>query len=80
MTTNPIIAEQTFIYIRGGISSKTNKPYLQLSNGRKEFFATISNDLEIDENTFSQYSENDSIDLKVKLMPGSDTVTVLSIV
>jgi hypothetical protein len=68
------------IFIRGGISAKTGNPYLSLSNGRKEFFVNIPKDLHVDDETFSRYSEDDSITVDVEVTVGSDNVKLLGIV
>jgi len=77
---NPNIeAEVTLAYVMGGISSKTKKPYLQVSNGVEAFFVTIGKGVEIDENTFSDLEEGDEITLQVKQKIGSSRVTLLGV-
>lgn len=72
------IAEFTFI--RGGIA-KSGNPYLQVSNGRSEFFVNVPKGSNlINENTFNEYSEDDMIQLEVEVLPGTDSVTLHSIV
>lgn len=68
----------TLIFIRGGVSAKTGNPYLQVSNGRKEFFCNVKK-LEIDESTFNSFEEGDAIDLEVEVTVGSDGVNVVDI-
>jgi len=77
---NPkLTGEVTVTFIRGGISAKSGKPYLQVSNGRAELFVNIPKGFEIDENTFSDYSEDDAITLEVETVVGSDTVKLVSL-
>jgi len=74
---NPIIqGEVTLAFVMGGISAKTKKPYIQVSNGLSAFFLTIGKGVEIDENTFSQFREGDEINLIVSQRVGSTRVTL----
>ena len=77
---NKLTGVVDLVFIRGGISSKSGNPYLQVSNGRKELFVTLDDELKITENTFSGYNEEDPISLEVEQVVGSDTVRVLDIV
>ena len=78
---NPkLTGEVTVTFIRGGISSKSGKPYLQISNGRAELFVNIPKEYEVDDKTFVDYSEDDMITLEVETIVGSDTVKLLSLV
>jgi len=74
---NPLTGTVSLTFIRGGISGKSGKPYLQLSNGRKEFFALIDKSFFVDNETFSDISENDLVDFEVQVVPGNDTVRVM---
>jgi hypothetical protein len=69
----------TLTFIMGGVSAKSNKPYLKVSNGRSEFFVIIPKGVEIVENTFSGYNENDEITLVVSILVGTDSVTLVSV-
>jgi len=75
----PVEAEVTFI--RAGISSKNKKPYLQVSNGRAEFFVTIPKSIDPDdfENFFAKAEEGDLIQLNFEILVGSDSVTLASL-
>jgi len=73
--------EHDFVFVMGGIASKTGKPYLKVSNGRTEFFVNIpKGDKSIDEDTFAGYNEGDTIRLAVGVLPGSEGVRFLSVV
>lgn len=76
---NTMQGEITLTFIRGGVSAKGNS-YLQVSNGRREFFVNIPKDLDIDEDTFDDFEENDQITIEAKVLAGSDTVTLISLV
>lgn len=69
-----------FTFIRGGIA-KTGKPYLSVSNGKKELFVDFSKEVkeQINEQTFEAYAEDDIIELKVTCTPGSDRVLLVSL-
>ena len=73
-----IKSQVTLIFVRGGMSTKPDKPsrpYLQCSNGRKEFFfSNVAPGLD-----FSSYSEEDFITLEVEVLVGSDSVSVLKV-
>jgi len=76
-----LTGEITVTYIRGGIASKTGNPYLQVSNGRSEFFVNIPKGSNlVDANTFSDFSEDDLITLEVEVTCGSPNVKLLSII
>lgn len=72
--------EVTLMFIMGGIS-KAGKPYLQVSNGRKELWIKIPKDLQkgFNENTFESFSEEDSITMDVSITVGSDEVSLIAI-
>lgn len=78
MISAKVQGEVTLTFIRGGISAKSKKPYLQVSNGRSEIFLNTAG-LPIDENTFSSYDEDDEISLVVETTVGSDSVKVIEI-
>lgn len=65
------------MFIRSGIS-KSDKPYLILSNGRKEFFVNVQN-LDVIK-SLANYNEEDLVKLEVSVTVGSDSVNVLKIV
>lgn len=67
------------IFVRGGLSAKTGNAYLQVSNGRKEFFVNVKK-VEIDDTTFNSFEEGDVITLEVEVTVGSDGVNVVDIV
>jgi len=71
-----------FIFIRGGISSKSNKPYLSVSNGRAELFVQIPKSLSNSdfEEMFATFNEGDTINLEVSILPGSENVELHSVV
>lgn len=73
---NVIEGQVTLTFIRGGMSKK-GSPYLQVSNGRSEFFVNVPKDF--DPQVFEQYDENDDITLEVSVMVGSETVKLLSV-
>jgi len=56
----------TLTFINGGIS-KNGKPYLQVSNGREAFFVRIPKDANVDDSTFSDFSEDEEITLRVSI-------------
>jgi len=68
----------TFEYIMGGISQKTGRPYLKVSNGRKELFVNFKKDHGVTDTTFADFEEGDEIVLNVSVIPGSETVTFIS--
>jgi len=74
-----VTAELTFI--RGGISSKNKRPYLQVSNGRAEFFVTVPKN--IDQDDFEAFcgslSDGDVFVAEVEILVGSDSVTLVSL-
>jgi len=74
--------EVTVTFVRGGVSTKTGtpKPYLQVSNGRSEFFITIPKSLEITSQTFENFEEGDSITLEVEVLVGTANVKLLGVV
>jgi len=74
------IIEAEFTFIRGGLASKTNRPYLQVSNGIEALFITIPKTASVDAETFADYEEGDIINLKVSILPGSPTVTLVDFV
>lgn len=67
------------IFVRGGISAKSNKPYLQLSNGRAEFFAKIDKSFVVTDDTFSAFSEDDQVNVRCSVLVGSEGVNVLEV-
>jgi len=71
--------EVTLTFIRGGISAKSGRPYLQVSNGRDSLFINIPADLEVNAETFADYKEDDQITLVVVTTVGSDSVTLVSL-
>lgn len=76
--TEIIKTEVTMTFIRGGIS-KNDNPYLQVSNGRKEFFVNMPKDLIISGDEFDSFQENDEITFNAKILPGSDSITFVSL-
>jgi len=75
-----LIGEVTLTFIRGGLASKTGKPYLQCSNGRETFFVTIPKSVTIDADTFADLQEDDQVTLEVEVLVGSPNVKFLSLV
>lgn len=73
------IAQVDLVFIRGGLT-KANKPYLCVSNGRSEFFINITKSININNETFDSYEEGDHISLEVEILPGSDSLKLVSIV
>jgi len=74
------IVEVEMMFIRGGVSDKTKKPYLLVSNGRKELYINIPNGSDVTAETFEKYNEGDTINLKVSVLVGSDTVTLVQVI
>lgn len=70
----------TLAFVMGGISSKTKRPYLQVSNGLTAFFVTLGKNVVVDESTFSELREGDEIELVVSQRVGSTRVVVESLV
>jgi hypothetical protein len=68
--------ELTLAFVMGGISSKSNKPYLQVSDGVEARFVDVSN-VPVDEDTFADYNRGDEISLTVEVNPFSSKITVL---
>jgi len=66
----------TLTYIRSGMS-KSDKPYAMFSNGRKEFFVTLSNDTDL--KMFSNLEEDETVEMDVEVTVGSDRMKILSI-
>jgi len=77
---NPVLeSEVTLMYIRGGIA-KSGRPYLQVSNGRAEFFLNIPKKFDgITETTFDDLAEGDEITVTVSQLVGSDRVVLVSL-
>lgn len=71
--------EVTVMFLNGGISAKSGKPYLKVSNGRSELYVDIPKGFEIDEKTFEELSEGDELTLEVETLVGSDRVKLLSL-
>ena len=69
-----------FAYVFGGISNKSNKPYLQVSDGIEAKFVNLSKDLAITPDTFAEYERGDAINLEIEVEPLAGRVTVLSII
>jgi len=69
------------VFIRGGISAKNKKPYLQVSNGRAEFFVTIPKNIDHDdfESFFGSLSDGDLFTAELEILVGSDSVTLVAI-
>jgi len=63
------------VYVFSGMSSKNNKPYLQLSNGIEASFVKVSPTIEIGD--FSKYAKGDIIEVQIEA-DGSG-ITVLGI-
>jgi len=78
---NKLAGVVEFMFINGGIAKKSGNPYLQVSNGRSEFFINIPKTLKdkIDEDTFSEYNDGDMIALNVEVVVGSDRVTLTKV-
>jgi len=74
---NKLTGVVTLAFVMGGVSNKTKKPYLQVSNGLEAFFVTIGKDVEIDENTFNDLEEGDEITIEVAQKVGSSRVTLI---
>lgn len=55
--------EVTLSYVFGGISKKTGKPYLQVSDGIEAKFVNLSEDCRVTEDTFSEYERGEAITL-----------------
>ena len=72
--------ETTLIFVRGGFSSKNNKPYLSCSNGKETFFVNIPKKHNLAPDVFDDYEEDDDITLRVSLLVGSPTVTLLEVI
>jgi len=66
-------------FIRGGIA-KSGRPYLQVSNGRAELFLNIPKNAQFTDETVAEYEEGDEIEVNVRTLPGSDSVTFMGIV
>jgi len=65
-------------FINGGIA-KSGRPYLRCSNGRAEIFVSIPKTMAIDDDTFSEFTEDMPIALEVECTVGSDSVKLLRI-
>lgn len=78
---NPTLqGEVTLSFTRGGISSKNNKPYLSVSNGKKEFFVNFKKGHGVTPETFERFEEDDEITLEVIVKAGSEEVTFVRVV
>lgn len=71
--------EMTLTFVMGGISKKTKKPYLQVSDGVEAKFINIPKGLDIDEETFSEYKRGDQIRLQVDVDPFGGRMTLTSL-
>jgi len=74
----PIQTTAKFTFIRGGLS-KENKPYLNVSNGRSAMYITIPKALNVTDETFAQYNEDDEIELKVNVRVGETSVSLVEL-
>jgi len=75
----PQITKQKFDFVRGGVSQKTGKPYLVVSNGRSTFYPNIPPKLNANEHTFSSYEDGDEIELHVAVRAGDTAVTLVEL-
>lgn len=66
------------VYVMGGISSKNNRPYLQVSDGIEAKFLNLSKD--IDPTVFAKYDRTDPITLLVETNPLTGSTKVLEVV
>jgi len=66
----------TLTYIRSGMS-KTDKPYAMFSNGRKEFFVSLSDESDLDH--FANLNEDDTVEMEVEVTVGNDRMKILSV-
>lgn len=57
--------------------SKKGACYVILANGRKEFFVWLDNQEEVD--LFSEYEEDQDVDLTVRLTAGNESVKIVSV-
>jgi len=68
------------MFIRAGIGAKSGKPYLMVSNGRKEFFISIAKDSRVNVEVFENFSDGDDILLEIRVLAGSDNVELLEVI
>lgn len=53
-------------YVIGGISQKSGKPYLQLSDGVEAKFVTLSPELQITTDTFASLERGDTLKVVIE--------------
>ena len=71
--------EMTLTFVMGGISKKTKKPYLQVSDGVEAKFISIPKDMEVNEETFAEYERGDEITVDVLIDPFGGRMTLNTI-
>jgi len=67
------------MFIRAGISEKNKRPYICVSNGRKEFYLNIPKGMDLDINDFSKLIEGELVDMEVSLIVGNESVSFVSL-
>jgi hypothetical protein len=73
-----LTGDVTLTYVMGGISKKSDKPYLQLSDGIEAKFVNLDDDLDIKESTFSDFERGQEIDVTIEVDVLSGRVKILS--
>jgi len=79
MISSKLTGDVTFTYVMGGISKKTKNAYLQVSDGVEAKFVQIPKEMNVDEDTFSEYTRGDEINMTIEVDPFSGRMTVLEI-
>lgn len=69
----------TLTFVMGGVSKKTKKLYLQVSDGVEAKFINFAKDSQFPEDAFDQYSRGDTINLDIEVDPFAGRMTVVGI-
>jgi len=73
---NKLTGEIEVIYVFSGVSSKNNKPYLQLSNGIEASFVKVDKNIEIER--FKNLEKGETISVQIEADGSGITVIGLA--
>jgi len=79
MQNTTIVGIIEAIFVMGGVSAKTKKLYLQVSDGISAEFIAIPKDTDLQDSVFDNYSRGDKITIEVEVSPFSKKATLLSV-
>ena len=69
----------TLTFVMGGVSKKTKKLYLQVSDGVEAKFVNFAKDANFSEDIFAEYERGDTINLDIEVDPFSGRMTLIGI-